>query len=76
MPSNDPEHLRGGIHTLDELSSPNNNHIDNNNGILLENPTIHPPLRLTLRLDNIPPSVEPNTSNEKGIVRPSNEGGL
>ena len=66
MPTNHLEHLRGGVHTLDELSSPNNNGIDNDNGILLQNPTINSPLRLTLRLDNIPPSLEPNTSTEEG----------
>ena len=73
MPSNHFENLRGGIHTLDELSSPNNNCSDDNNGILLENPTINHPLRLTLRLDNIPPCLEPNTGTEEGIVRPSSQ---
>ena len=81
LPPNDPEHLRGGIHTLKELSSPNNGHNnnnqnDNNNGIILVNPSVNPPLRLTLRLDNNPPSIEHCTSNEAEIVRLSNERGL
>ena len=67
--------------TLEELSSPSNGHNndnqnDNNNRIILVNPSINPPLRLTLRLDNNPPSIEPSTSNEAEIVRPSNERGL
>ena len=73
MPSNNLEHLRGGVHTLDKLASPSNDCNDNNNRILLQNPIINNPLRLTLRLDNIPPTSEPNTSTEDGIVRPPNE---
>ena len=61
------------IHTLDELTSPSNDCNDNNNGIMLQNPIINDPLRLTLRQDNIPPSSEPNISTEDGIVRPLNK---
>ena len=62
-PSNPPEALRGGIHTLDELISPSNNQHDNANGIMLEYPNHHPPLRLTLHNEDNPSTQQANLSS-------------